>query len=267
MDFKNIILKKEDHIATVVLNRPDELNAMNEAVIQELLAALDEVAEDDNVRVLILTGVGKAFSAGAQLKGKEAEKLITEEENVEKVRRPLRKMAQAIVVKLRTMEVPTIAMVNGPAVGAGFDLALACDLRVGSERARFAVSFTRVGIIPASGGYWLLPHIVGPTKAAELIFTADFVEAKEAERIGILNKVVSGEELEEETMKLARKIAEGPPIALRLDKMLLQRAPQLDLEAALELANSSVAITLASEDKKEAIRAFIEKRPPQFQGR
>ena len=265
-DFKNIMLEKKDRIAILTLNRPDQLNSINEGILLELSDALDDVAEDEESRVLVLTGAGKAFSAGAQLKGEEVEKALLSQENSATIYQGLRKI-QNVTLKLQELETPTIAMVNGPAVGAGFDLALACDMRIGSENVRFSVAFTKVGLVPGSGATWLLPRIVSLAKAAELIFTGNFLDAKEAERIGILNKMVSPDNLEKETMSMAKRIANGPPIAIGLDKMLLYRGLTMDFGPALDMIRACAPIAITSEDKKEGIRSFIEKRAPKFQGK
>jgi 2-(1,2-epoxy-1,2-dihydrophenyl)acetyl-CoA isomerase len=158
-------------------------------------------------------------------------------------------------------------MVNGVASGWAFDLVLACDLRIGSEKARFNSAFVKVGLTPATGGVWLMPRIMGLPKAAEMIFTGDFVEAKEAERLGILNKVVPAEELEKETMDLARRLAQAPPLAIRLAKLQLYKDLQTNLEDALKMSATCQAICMASEDFKEGMAAFAEKRPAKFKGR
>jgi len=158
-------------------------------------------------------------------------------------------------------------MINGAAVGGGFDLACACDLRVGSEKARFMVAFTRIGLFPGWGGTWLYPRIIGIAKSAEMLFTGDFLEAKDAERYGLLNRLVPAEELEGETMALARRIADGPPIAIRLSKLQLYKGLEMDLETAMKVAAACETITLTSEDHKEGVAAFREKRRPQYKGK
>ena len=158
-------------------------------------------------------------------------------------------------------------MVNGPAVGAGFDLALVCDLRIGSEKARFMNAFVRIGLFPGWGGTWLYPRVMGVGRALEFLFTGDFTEAEEAGRLGVLNRLVSSEELEKETMALATRIAEGPPIAMRLAKMQVYKGLNMEFETALNIAAACETITLSSEDHREGVAAFREKRKPQFKGR
>jgi enoyl-CoA hydratase/carnithine racemase len=184
----------------------------------------------------------------------------------EEFRRGFRNI-QGVILGLQRLEKPTIAMINGAAVGGGFDLACACDLRVGSEKARFMVAFTRIGLFPGWGGTWLYPRIIGIPKAAEMLFTGDFLEAKDAERYGLLNRLVTAEELEGETMALARRIADGPPIAIRLSKLQLYKGLEMDLETAMKVAAACETITLTSEDHKEGVAAFREKRRPQYKGK
>ena len=273
MELETVILKKEEHIATVTLNRPDRLNAINQQLVLDLEAVLKAVAGDPDVRCMVLTGAGRGFCAGADLRGHgglrggdEGDRLFGGA-SLEGMRQELRRGVQAMTKGVMGLGIPTIAMVNGAAVGAGFDLALACDIRVGSEGARFRVAFTSIGIVPGTGGTWLLPRAVGTAKACELIFGAEFVDAREAERIGILNRVVSAEDLEAETMALATKIAKGPPIAIRLDKMLIYQGLTMDFDQALEVVAACAPLGLSSEDHAEGVRAFIEKREPLYKGR
>jgi len=186
---------------------------------------------------------------------------------VEKIRQELPRGVGSIMLKLQKMQKPTIAMVNGVAVGAGFDLALACDLRVGSENARFVNGFIRIGLSPVEGGTWLYPRVMGLGKALEYLFTGDFMEAKEAERFGVLNRLVSADELEKETMSLAGKIADGPAIAMRLTKRQVYEGLGMDLETALQSIATSQSTPLGSEDHKEGVTAIREKRRAKFRGR
>lgn len=205
MNYETVIYEKADKVAKISLNRPERMNAATSQMWSELVQAIGEATTDDDICVVVITGVGRGFCAGddhAMIQEKEGTKGFPQDEG---------RLLLPFILGLQRLEKPTIAMVNGAAAGGGFDLALACDMRVGSENARFMVAFTRIGIVPGSGGTWLLPRIVGLPKACELIFTGDFVEAEEAYRIGLLNKLVPAEKLEEETMALARKIAQGPP--------------------------------------------------------
>lgn len=267
MTFKTIIVKKEDSIATVTLNRPRRLNALNDQMIEELIVALDNLDRDDQVRVAIITGAGRAFCAGADLKPDEEGERILRETNPEVIRNSLRSGPQQLTRRMQSLGKPTIAMVNGDAVGGGCDLALACDLRVGSEKARFLVGFTRLGLIPGMGAMWLMPRIMGLAKAAELLFTGEALEAEEARRFGVLNRLVPAAELESETMALARKIASIPPVAVRLAKLQLYKGLELGFDTALEVAAATQTICFATEDHKEAIAAFRQKRAPTFRGK
>ncbi len=269
MNYRTIILEKKDNIATLTLNRPDRLNAMTEEMWDELLSAIADVNDDDEMRVLVVTGAGRGFCSSRDVRQ-------TTDGTVEEVRpatggdaslRHLIRKPGAIPLGLQKMEKPTIAMVNGVAAGAGCDLALACDLRVGSENARFVNVFVRIGLVPGDGGAWFYPRVMGLGKALEYVFTGDYIEAKEAEKIGILNYLVPAEELEDKTMSLARKIADGPPIAIRLSKRLIYHGLGTDLETHEHLAAAYQGIAGSSEDSKEGNRAFAEKRQPKYQGR
>ncbi len=262
--FRHIITKKDGQVLVITINRPDVMNAINEELSGEITQALDQARTDNEVRVLVLTGAGRAFCAGGQLKGPDREAFFAAEKP-EEIRQALMKIQEIVRSLARTMK-PTIAMVNGPAMGAGFGIALACDIRIASEKAKFAESFTKIGVIPGTGDTWFLPRLVGLGKAAEIVFTGDTIDAAEALRLGIVNRVVPSESLEEETMALARKIAQGPPIALRLNKMLLYRGLSTDLDGALDTIAAAAPITALSADKNEGIAAFEEKRQPRFRG-
>ncbi len=264
-EYETLLVKKEDHIATLALNRPERLNSINAKMMEELPLALHRIAQDKDVRVLILTGAGRAFCAGGDIsQPADSSGFGT---TVQEISHGLLHVYKGTTLQLFNMEIPTIAMVNGVATGWGFDLALACDLRIGSDKARFRVSFTAVGLTPATGGVWLMPRVMGLPKAAELIFTADFVDAGEAQRLGVLNKVVPVDKLESETLAVAKRIANGPPIALRLSKMQLYRGLETDLPAALDTSAACQAICITSEDHKEAVAAFGQKREPVFKGK
>ena len=269
MDFATIQLKKENWIATITLNRPDRLNAVTPKMAHELLAAIEDVDKDDEVRVLVLTGAGKGFCAGADVGGMTGgtQEGMGTARSAEEMRRYHSRVVGRICLGLQKLQKPTIAMVNGIAVGGGFDMALACDMRIGSKNTRFRNAFVKIGLFPGWGGTWLYPRVMGLAKALEYLFTGDFLEAEKAEKIGVLNKLVPPEDLERETMGLARKIAQGPPIAIRLMKLQAYKGLQMDLETALEMAAACETITLTSEDHKEGVAAFREKREAQFKGR
>ena len=263
MDFETIILKKEKHIATLTLNRPEIRNSINLKMETELMKVFQDIGEDPDVRVMILTGAGKGFCAGADVREPRYAPDIT----IQEISRILRQIYKGTTLRLYNLEIPTIAMVNGAATGWGLDLALACDIRIGSENAKFGSAFVKLGLTPATGGVWLMPRVTGFAKACELIFTGDLVEAKEAERLGIVNKVAPAEELVKETMALATKIAAAPPMAVKLAKLQLRQGLHTDLESAFELAANCQSICMTSADVREAITAMLEKREPVFKGK
>ena len=268
MGFETIILKKEEHIATIIMNRPDSMNALIPEMFKELKEALEEVDRDDDIRVAILTGAGRGFCSGADIKGgRKSGGGLRDERSIEESRQYIRHNPQKVTLAIRNLEKPVIAMVNGPAVADGFDWALACDLRVGSESARFMNAFVKLALFPNTGATWLLPRLVGLGKALEILFTGDWLGAEEAYQLGILNKLVPAADLENETMNLARKLAKGPPVSLKLLKNQTYRGLEMSLESALELAADGEAMTLKTEDHKEALDAFSEKREPVFKGK
>lgn len=262
--FENIVFSKEEYVAKIVLNRPERLNALNREMEQELTESLAEAHRDEDIRVLVLTGAGRAFCSG----GDVSENMVEEYGgSVQNVSDTFHHVYQEIILQLFNLDIPTIGMINGTAVGLGFDLALACDIRIGSENAKFMVAFTKMGLTPAAGGAWLMPRIIGLAKAAEFIYTADFLKAEEALRLGVLNRLVPAASLEQETTALARKISQNSPLANRLAKLQLHRGLDTDLGTALEMGATCQAICLTSEDTREALVAFREKRKPVFKGR
>ena len=271
MKYETIIYEKAEGIARITLNRPEKLNALAYPMEPEIGMAVDEAARDNEVRVLIITGAGRGFCAGGDFRYSQVR---TGEVRVEEAEiggesvpgRLIQRLFHGILM-LQRMDKPTIAMVNGPAVGGGFDLAMACDLRIGSHNARFMMAFTRIGLVPGTGGCWFLPRIVGLPKALELLYTGDFVEAEEAYRIGLLNRLVPAEKLEEEAMALARKLARSPAMSLRLDKFMVYKGLSTDLETALGLGVACLGMCYGSEDHREGIKAFAEKREPVFRGK
>lgn len=260
MGYATLLIDREGPVATITLNRPDARNALDMTMRRELLAALDEVDADVETRVLVVTGAGEHFCAGGDVKAMRDHR-HTPAEGRARVE-ALNRMVQRLVDFPR----PTIAMVDGYAVGAGCNLALCCDLVVASDRAKFGQVFGKIGLVPDGGGTWLLPHAVGLARAKELIFTADVIEAAQAAAIGLVNRVVPAAELRPVTRALAARIAAGPPVVLRLAKHLLNRAAASDLAAALDLEAFSQSIAISGEDHQEGLRAFFEKRPPRFTG-
>jgi 2-(1,2-epoxy-1,2-dihydrophenyl)acetyl-CoA isomerase len=270
MDYRYIVLNKEDHIATLTFNRPERLNALVQSMIVEIATAIQEVSRDNSIWVLIVTGAGKAFCAGGDFKdepGSIASDSTELSQHPSDVARLDRFYGRGVSLGLQNLRIPTIAMVNGASVGAGFDFALACDMRMGCENSRFRVAWTARGLTTAFGTTWFLPRLVGIGKAAELIFTARIVEAQEALELGLLNKLVSANNLKNETMALAEQIAKNPPLALQESKLNLYRGLDLELGAALDFLASSQAQLMTTEDFVESTRAFQEKRMPLFRGR
>jgi len=262
MAYRDIILDKAEGIATLTFNRPDKLNALSLATMEEVISALEEVAADDEVRVLILTGAGRAFSSGADLSAdipKEMEQRLRLE--------PFSGFGRAAML-LRNLEKPTIAAVNGIAAGGGFSLAMGCDLRIASEAARFSCIFVRRALVPDTGATFYLPRLVGTARALEMMYTGEFVDAREAERIGLVNQVVPGEELMTATLELARRIAKMSPIILGLTKRAVMKAMDTN-DLAIPLAYEAWAQSIAfqTEDFQEGVKAFFEKREPVFKGR
>jgi 2-(1,2-epoxy-1,2-dihydrophenyl)acetyl-CoA isomerase len=258
--YATLIVDRTNAIATVTLNRPETRNALDLVMRRELLAALDDLEADPGVRVVVLTGAGGHFCSGGDVKTMKTPHTAAEG-------RGRVAMLNKMVLRLVDFPRPTIAMVDGYAVGAGSNLALCCDLIVASDRAKFGELFCKIGLAVDGGGTWLLPRVVGMARAKELIFTGDVIDAAEAARIGLVNRVVPAAELERATRALAERIAAGPPLALRMDKHMLNRAAALDLAGALDLEAFSQGLAIASEDHREGVGAFFDKRPPRFQGR
>jgi enoyl-CoA hydratase/carnithine racemase len=276
MESKTVELKKENGIGIIRFNRPDVRNAINEEMSAAFTRAIKDVADDDSVRAVVITGNGKVFCAGADFrfgKVREGQQDTQHAEDLQSVHSALKKgnllhgLQLDINLGLQRMGKPVIAMLNGDAVGAGLDIALACDIRVAVEGAKFSVAYTRMAVVPDGGATWFLPRLVGLTKAMELILTGDPIDAAEAYRIGILNYVTSPTDLEAVTMKLASKLAKGPPISNRLSKMLVYKGLETDLETALQFLSACVPICTSSSDHQEAIKSFAEKRPPKFEGK
>jgi 2-(1,2-epoxy-1,2-dihydrophenyl)acetyl-CoA isomerase len=254
---------RHDSIVVLTMNRPDRLNALNNDLASELNDAFARIALDESVRVIVLTGAGRAFCAGGDLghirEGRESGDV--------KQLEPLLRSGMQMVLKMRTMPQPVIAAVNGPAAGGGMNIALAADFRIAAEDAKFGQNFAKVGLFPDYGGTFFLPELVGPSKAAELFYTGDMIDAQTALRLGLVNRVVPAAQLEAEVKTFAQKIAQGPPLAIRATKRALFGGGQEALEKALENEVQQQMKCFPSEDCGEGIRAFFEKRPPKFQGR
>ncbi len=246
-------------VATLTLDRPEALNALTVPVKVALRQAFESLSADRAVRAVILTGAGRAFCAGQDLAEREQPDAAPLEAEV-------RDRYNPIIRAIRSMGQPVMAAVNGVAAGAGASLALACDLRICAEEARFVLAFGRIGLVPDSGATWFLPRIVGPAKAAELALVGDQVDATEALRLGLVSHVVPADRLLVEARALAERIAEGAPLAMALTKEALQRSATITLDEALEGEAKLQGIAGASRDHAEGLAAFREKRPPRFTG-
>ena len=262
MEYYAILFKKERGKVTITLNRPRALNALNGEMIGELLSALRQAAEDPEVKVLILTGAGRAFCFGADVSEFGRHK----DQQTQEATLLLLQKSQEIIRLLAGMLIPTIAALNGFATGLGLDLALACDLRIAAERAKIAEAFISMGLIPDGGGTFFLPRLVGLAKAAEMIFTGEPLSSVEAERIGLINRVVPNEDFVKAIEDLSDKMVRKPSLALGLAKQALWKNLQGDLDSALKIEAKSQKICLASADHREAVQAFLEKRDPVFRG-
>ena len=258
-----ILEAKHDGIATLVMNRPDRLNALNNELAMAINDALGRIAEDDAVRVVVITGAGRAFCAGGDLGalGKGRQTGATHELE------PLLRAGMQMVLKMRTMPQPVIAAVNGAAAGAGMNIALAADIRIAAEESTFGQNFAKVGLFPDYGGTFFLPQLVGVSKAAELFYTGDMIDAKTALALGLVNQVVPAAQLEAAVKTLAQKIAQGPSLPIRAAKKALFASEEKELSKALDNEVREQIRCYLSDDCNEGIRAFFDKRPPKFQGK
>jgi enoyl-CoA hydratase len=256
-EFAFIRTRVEGEIAVVELYRPDVLNALNRQMVTEIVSALEAYDRHDEVRVIVLTGSGRAFAAGADIDEMAGDDPIKLE--------LLNQFAEWD--RLSLIKKPMIAAVNGFALGGGFELALSCDLIVAAETAEFGFPEVNIGVMPGAGGTQRLTKLIGKTKALEWLWTGERMSAKEAHALGIVNRVVAPELLREETMRLARKLAAKPPLSLRLIKEAVNKAVDYPLYEGMQFERKNFYLLFASEDQKEGMAAFIEKRKPRFQGR
>lgn len=257
----------DDGIVTLTLNDPGSRNAISDLpMVEAILAALAAAEADPAARVIVLTGTGSAFSSGGNIK-KMGESGGLNDPLPARTRQNYRAGIQRIPLAMEAMELPVVAAVNGPAVGAGCDLTLMCDVRIAGESARFAESFVKLGIIPGDGGAWLLPRVVGFSKACEMALTGEMIDAAEALRIGLVSRVVPDADLLETARDVARKIAANPTHAVRMTKRILRQAGQMRLDQALELSAAYQALAHATADHKESVAAMLERRPARLTGR
>ena len=259
MGYKTILYEKKESIGTITLNRPKAMNALSSEMLRELSDLLDKVEEDDSVKVVIITGGNeKFFAAGADIK------------ELESFQNPMdahgfTKMAQAAITKFEDFDKPVIAAISGYALGGGLELSMACDIRIAAENASFGQPEITLGVIPGGGGTQRLPRLVGVPNAKELLYTGDRIDANEAHRIGLINKVVPVDSLMDEAMKMAKKIVSRPGVAVTITKLAVNSGVNTaNIHSALEYEQRGFEILFSTEDQKEGMKAFIEKRKPVF---
>lgn len=267
-NYEAILYDVQDRIATITLNRPERMNSFSEALLLEWADAIRRSAEDDGVRVVVVTGAGRAFCAGADLRATGSEdRVLMAESNAGERRNSLRFSVHRVPQALQYLDKPYIAAINGAAVGAGMDMASQADIRIASDQARFGMSYVNVGLIPGDGGAWMLPRLVGIQKALDLLWSGELFDAATALEIGYLLKVVPHDSLMTEVRAYAERLADGPPIAVQLAKRLVYRGLTQSFVEGLESAQAAMTIVQSTEDSQEGPLAFREKRRPEFKGR
>ncbi len=260
MDFKFIIYEKDEGIATITLNRPEALNAFSQEVVAEVLQAVEDIRNDENTRVVVLTGSGeKAFSAGADIKAMIGMNALKARE--------LSLMGEKLCLTFENLEKPVIAALNGYALGGGLEVAMSCDLRIASENAKMGQTEVNIGLIPGWGGTQRLTRLVGPAKAKELVFSGKIIDGKTAERLGIVNMTVPADKFKETVRQFALDLASKAPIALKVAKALINKGPDIGLDSALAFEREGFGVVASTEDLQEGVKAFTEKRKPSFKGK
>lgn len=259
--YETLIYQKEESMGIVTLNRPERMNALSFQLKEEVSALFDDMEKDEEVKVVILTGGEKVFSAGADIKERRKVQLSQSEFYF------AQRKSQDFYTRINEFEKPVIGAISGVAIGGGCELALVCDLRIASDTARFGQPEVKIGVIPAAGGTQRLPRLIGVTKAKELLFTGDSIDAQEAYRLGLVNKVVPVDQLMEEAKALAKKLIDNPPLSIKYAKRAVNVGMELDMVSALDYEAQCASILYASEDRKEGMKAFAEKRKPVFKGR
>ena len=267
MNYKDILFEIEGRVATLTLNMPDSRNPISgDTTIEEIVDACRRVQYDNDISVLIVTGAGKAFSAGGNVKDMRDRSQGFGGGPIE-LQETYRWGIQRIPLAMDTVDVPIIAAVNGAAIGAGCDTAMMADIRLASTHAKFGETFLNLGLIPGDGGSWFLTRLVGYARMAELTFTGKVIDAEEALRMGLVSKVVEPDQLMPEARALAETIAEKPPRTLRLAKLLMKQASRMELKDFLDVCAQTQAVVQNTEDHREALEAFFEKRPAKFVGK
>ncbi|MBM3155359.1 MAG: enoyl-CoA hydratase [Chloroflexi bacterium] len=268
MAYEAIILEKSDGIATLTLNRPDKLNSLNHTILQEMVEAIDDVREDDEIKVLVITGAGRAFCSGADL----TSEVYGTDPKQPGINRPFRLEPfvsfGTVMKRLRNFHKPVIAAINGVVAGGGLGMACLCDIRIASEQAKFSAIFVRRALVADCGTTYTLPRLVGIQKALELMWTGDMIDAGEAERIGLASRVVPGDKLMATVREMAVKIANGPSVAIELMKKMVYEGLEANkFSASLAYESWAQEMCLLTDDIKEATDAFLEKREPKFSGK
>lgn len=258
--YKNILLEGQKGVAVLALNRPESRNPLTEETKEEMLSALTEFEGDDDLRALIITGRGSAFCAGGDLK-KLGQELTSEEI------RQVMSQSQQLLWKILNLEKPVVAAVNGDAFGMGCNLVLAADFAIASEKARFSEVFVKIGLIPDFGALHFLPRLIGMWKTKELVYLGESVSAEEAMKMGLIYKVVPHHDLDPQARALASRLSEMPTRAIGRAKKILSRTPEMTLAEVLEEEIEAQTVLSSTEDHREAVRAFLEKRQPRFQGK
>jgi len=256
-----ILTSIQNHVQIITLNRPEKKNAFDSQMIDEWVAALEDAEKNEDVHVIVVTGSGNAFCAGGDVGGMKQDQKPLDNKN------KLWKNIHRIPLALKKIDKPVIAAINGPAVGAGLDMALMCDIRTMIDESKVSEGYVKVGLVPGDGGAFFLPPIVGEAKAFELLWTGNFISSKEALSLGMVNHVYTKEEFMKKTMDLAEQIASGPQIAIRMTKRAVRYSRTMELEPALDLISSHYAIIKETEDHKEGVTAFKEKRKAKFTGK
>jgi len=260
MEFKNTLYEKAEGIATITINRPDALNALDQETILELSARIEDAEKDENIRVIVITGAGdRAFSAGADLRMMKGASPVKGAE--------LSRVGQRLTTQIEAISKPVIAAINGYALGGGIELAMACDIRVASENAQIGQPEINVGLIPGWGGTQRLPRLVGKGIAKEMIFTGKRIDAKTAEHHGLVNMVTPADQLKTKVKELAMEIAGKPPIAIRYCKALVNDSIETHPDAGLKQEADAFGLVASTEDFNEGVTAFLEKRKPQYKGK
>ncbi len=262
-DFQELLIQQDGGVLTITMNRPEVLNAFDEIMLAELTEAMETAAQDESIRCIVLTGAGRAFGSGQDLRTlterRSSEESLKVSEHLQKYHR--------VVLAMRNMPRPIIAAVQGVAAGISCNLALACDIRIAADNARFIEAFARIGLVPDGGGAYFLTRLVGTGKAMEMAMLADEVSGPEAERIGLVNKCVPLAEFEEATKALAQRLAKGPTTAYGLIKQLIYTSAEVDLQASLHLEGELQDIAFETQDHRKAVEAFLQKHKPEYTGR